>query len=151
MANQAFQESLFVIHGSLPTVETGWNKGWCRRALVMGKMLAPRPVKLRDKDRGTLGVNVNLLTDRLSICLRRETERVASWREHRALSAWTASGFTTQERRQLFSGPKVTEPSTTTVPAFFPAPLATNGKVSSQDLPESGGLVTDTLCFQYPA
>lgn len=46
----------------------------------MGKMLAPRPIKLRDKDRGTLGVNVNLLTDRLLICLRRETERVASWR-----------------------------------------------------------------------
>lgn len=117
----------------------------------MGKMLAPRPMKLRDKDRGTLGVNVNLLTDRLSICLRRETEQVASWREHRALSAWTASGFTAQERRQLFSGPKVTEPSTTTVPAFFPAPLATNGKVSLQDPPESGGLVTDTPCFQYPA
>lgn len=39
--------------------------------------------------------------------------------EHRTLSAWTVSGFTTHERHQLFSVPKVTEPSTTTVPAFF--------------------------------
>lgn len=102
----------------------------------MGKMLAPRPMKLRDKDRGTLGVNVNLLTDRLSICLRRETERVASWREHRALSAWTASGFTAQERRQLFSGPKVTEPSTTTVPAFFLHPWLPMEK-SHRKIPQS--------------
>lgn len=46
----------------------------------MGKMLAPLPVKLRDEDRGTLGVNMNLLADRLLICLRRETEKLVSWR-----------------------------------------------------------------------
>lgn len=46
----------------------------------MGRVLAPLPITLRDKDRGTLGVNMNLLSDRLFICLGREIEQMASWR-----------------------------------------------------------------------
>lgn len=46
----------------------------------MGTVLMPLSIKLRDKDRGTLGVNMNLLTDRLLICFRREIEQMASWK-----------------------------------------------------------------------
>lgn len=42
-----------VIHCSLPTVEAGWNRGWCRRALLMGTVLAALPVKLRNRQRDT--------------------------------------------------------------------------------------------------
>lgn len=52
----------------------------------MGTVLAPHPIKLRDKDRGTLGDNMDLLTDRLLIFMRREPEQMIRW-EHRNLGA----------------------------------------------------------------
>lgn len=45
----------------------------------MGTALAPHPTKQRDKDRGTLGGNMDLLTGRLLISMRREPEQTIRW------------------------------------------------------------------------